>query len=312
MGKRVAVIGASLPGLIIADACLSIGYETRIFGPSGQSGTEHSVGSMMLWNTEDVRRFIFNRCGEITLEVGEKRIEWFPGLKPDLEGYASKRRDKEVKEVCRGEKKISYIKDGFRHLRNGLLSREGLRNAWIPISVKSILRGTSGLVVIDTEGVVHGSFDVIVNTAPKYVYHLLRGGSFEHSGADKIKKSIIYQMHKPPGPESDDEVIYYCGDADYPWYRASFAGARSGWTYEMPDDPNVEKWSDYRFKDNISKRKIPSRIIGNCENTNIADFGRKNVIHVGRFAEGVSDMMVSDVIEQLDSYLYMIGDANVQ
>lgn len=314
--KRIAVIGPSLPGLVVANALAEYkGISVTVIGDATKARSFSPMGPVYLWDGEEVRKWLWKHLDTVIVEqdIDVKHVLWVDSkcrisTKPssyERAVYKAKTGSTDD-QVCGGKSSFSVIHDGLQLLHRELPRRcEAKGVQFIQNQVKGISLVNLGIHMhFSGEGYEPQQYDAVVNTVDRVGFEALRGRQMGAAvretwfHATRAAAPVAVSMLSQQAWETWKHCLYYNGDPLVKWFRSTFQ-EDVGWVFEAPEEMPPPR-ADHPWSKVV---KVPAKMVAT---EYPADEPR--IIHVGRWAEMQSEMMVSDVIARLPAYLEKIID----
>lgn len=304
----IAVIGASLPGLIMADSLSLYGHNVKLYGRSGQARSEMGFGPQYLWATNGVLKYLTRALCEEPKEI-ESRLRTVDVLWSKQNKIIGRTGDESVagsfisynKKTnssgfpCKGMRSFQILANGFTWLRE-ILNQRLDECCVLREEVNDVTQviAEPRRIQIHTAVATH-VHEAVVNTVGREIWCRLRG-----QASDPLETETFFHLsHTPPVEEKfDGLVMIYNGEANVPWFRCSNSETVKGvWVYECSRVLKPDELSYFQVK--CVKAKFAAN-----QRSGMAQQPR--ITHVGRWAEMDKEMMVSDVIENVDHYRFVV------
>lgn len=311
---RVAILGAGLPGLILARELVDAGHDVDLFGRKEAAGVLSGMGPRHLWDCE---AFKDEETAHDGLPQAQRETILVRFLMDDLMatpphsaymGYWTKSRGTTTgRPPCRGVTQFNAIVDGFALLAKVIDA--GQFEAVVQ-PVVELAEKTQGWMVRLDGGKICGPYDRVVNTLSPQKFSGLMPEFYVGSKipmAQKIKyywttrEELTSSIRVMVGKHDGHEILIYSGDPDLWWHRMS--STHRGWCFES------------------SERRGPKPSIwkGECAEayTQIVKFDGEfayppGVTPVGRFAEWDGEAMVDTVYARRKEYVATLEAAKAK
>lgn len=327
---RAAVLGASFPGLIAYRVLENAGYDVHLFGKKEERGVLSGFGPRHLWDMPSLRlrlpdaprttiRVLWPALGA---DLEYERVD--PSLRPlcyvssqfplDTAEYWSRYRaasrglnEAEARQdmltvtgPCRGRTSFSVIHDGFARLdaliraasihprsHRATKVQAGVRRRW---AVTSQVLGASPAGSCTTTD----EYDLLVTTLPPSVFGIMANIDWLRHDYKLGPVAFGLSLRAPAIGAEIRDIIYNAPPFAEPgsptWHRASFNG--SDWCYEHRGSIPI---ADLEGMYGHGQFAVLNTQLSSAPEPTYPE----HVYPVGRFAEWDSELMVSDVFENL-------------
>lgn len=283
----------------------SAGHSVDLYGRPEQARSRAALGPQYLWATKASTRFLVEKLGwterEVADRITEMRVRWASkGLDAGpnaaashsrIAGYASKFGGDSNSHPCRGVSEFYAIEDGLPTVNARLTAR--LDQAGVNLireDVVWVFVRKDG-VFVDTTMTGSRKYGGVVNTLSRDAWMKLIG----KPGPSLTRTTYFHLSSSEPVVDAQPRSLYYNGDWNTPWYRASYSHRNEAWVYESTE----AKIDRPVFESHPLVSKFT-----NAQAPGISEVQR--VTHVGRWAEMRPEMMVDDVMENAQHYRFVI------
>lgn len=296
MEERVIVLGASLPGMLVADYCARQGKSVTLVAGSRYrpSRAEIGLGPQYLWATRDVSEYLRD-VHSVSLPQRNVEVHWshwgdgpssvYP-TQAMVEQYFAKMQTRDY--PCRGVKSFMVVTAGLAGLRALLETSLSEKKVSVLHTDCTDVDSDKRTVAFD-DG--HLKYDTLYNTIDRAAFENMCGQKITCPLSETYFYTSPTRLHS--SKEKSDKTLrpwrfdYIC-DPQTPVFRASWSRERDRWVYE----------SRHRF-DRMPREfdgihTIMAKIRGDVSLPE-----RPHVRHAGRWAELDPELMVSDVISRL-------------
>lgn len=293
---NIAIIGASLPGQIVAVEAALYGDKVTLYGDPERARSRNPIGPQYLWHTPASVKF-FKKLGFENDETKEIEVVWARRLKrvgdehiPDeIRGYNEKTGSSGV--PCKGVKAFTVFERGLEKLHATL----GVAIANLCGTVKEDVTGVevrTDYVEVATR--LHTAHhDAVANTLTRDAWQRLRG----HPVEPITEATHFHWARQGPYHDAKRTDLVYNGDKNCPWFRCSASASDDGWVYESKRKLTQAQFPHYKHA-SFEAKFAPGIEPGMQP--------EPRVTHVGRWAEMRKEMLVDDVLENARHYRTLI------
>lgn len=301
----IAVIGASIPGLIMAMELRFGGHNVDVYGDPSRARSNDALGPQYLWATKASLDFLTYKLGWdqkiIADSVRQFHVRWMSkGFdigsngqidKERIAGYAAKFGGNPTSHPCRGFSEFYAIPNGLPRVNKALTA--ALEPAGVRLIREDVIyiAPRKDCVVVDTALSGSQTYDGVVNTLSRDIWMRLIG-----KPCPPLTQTTYFLVSNvEPVVGAQTNALYYDGDPGTPFYRASYSFSMGAWVYE-----SMQSKID---REVIKAVPVVSKFTS-AQAPGISELPR--ITHVGRWAEMRPEMMVDDVMENSRHYAFVV------